>query len=58
MDPVQLGPRVSHSLHVPRDDAGLPPGEVAKLVSLHLLHIDDLDQLLQLHNGVDDHDHR
>lgn len=58
MDSVHLGSRVSHSFHVPGDDAGLPAGEMAELVSLHLLHIDDLDQFLQLHHGVDDHDYR
>lgn len=58
MDHVHLGPCVSHPLHVPGDNAGLSAGKVAELVPFHVLHIDDLDQFLQLHNGVDDHDHR
>lgn len=58
MELVYLGPRVPYSFHVPGDNAGLPAGKVEKLVPLHILHIDDLDQFLQLHNGVDDHDHR
>lgn len=58
MDFIHLGPSFSYSFHVSCDDAGLPAREMAKLVPLHLLHIDDLDQLLQLHNGVDDHGYR
>lgn len=58
MDFVHLGSRISYSLHVSCNDAGLPAREMAKLVPFYLLHIDDLDQLLQLHNGVDDHDYR
>lgn len=58
MDLIHLGSRVSYPFYVPSDDAGLQTREVAELVSLHLLYIDDLDQFLQLHNGVDDHNYR
>lgn len=53
-----MGSRLSDSLRLQGDDARLPSGEMAKLVSIYILHFHDMDKLLQLHHGVDDHDNR
>lgn len=54
---LHLGPRLPDSLHVPENHAGLQTAPVQELVPLHFLPVHDLDQLLQLHHGLDDHRH-